>query len=78
MTIEYDQQEFVNEYIARQNKAIADLTSKSIMLESRLAMAEKKIQELTGEEEEIMDAGKFGEDEKEKDADKPSNKSVHK
>jgi len=77
MTIEYDQQEFVNEYVARQNKAIGDLTSKNIMLEARLAMAEKKIEELTGADEEVMDGGKFG-DEKEKDADKPSNKSVHK
>tara|TARA_B100000287_G_scaffold229382_1_gene216205 strand:- start:2853 stop:3077 length:225 start_codon:yes stop_codon:yes gene_type:complete len=74
MTVEYDQQEFVNEYIAKQNKMIGDLTSKSIMLEARLAMAEKKIQELTGEEE-VMDGGNFGE---EKDADRDSNKSVSK
>jgi len=75
MTIEYDQQEFVNEYISRQNKMIGDLTSKSIMLEARLAMAEKKIKELTGEDEEVMDGGNFGE---EKDADRDSNKSVSK
>ena len=75
MTIEYDQQDFVNEYISRQNKMIGDLTSKSIMLEARLAMAEKKIKELTGEDEEVMDGGNFGEEE---DADRNSNKSVHK
>ena len=50
MTIEYDQQEFVNEYISRQNKMISELTSKNIMLEARLAMAEKKIRELTGDD----------------------------
>ena len=33
MTIEYDQQEFVNEYISRQNKMISELTSKNIMLD---------------------------------------------
>ena len=75
MTIEYDQQEFVNEYISRQNKMISELTSKNIMLEARLAMAEKKIRELTGDDEEVMDGGKFGEEE---DADRDSDKSVHK
>ena len=75
MTIEYDQQEFVNEYISRQNKMISELTSKKIMLEARLAMAEKKIRELTGDDEEVMDGGKFGEEE---DADRDSNESVHK
>ena len=74
MTIEYDQQEFVNEYISRQNKMIGDLTSKSIMLEARLAMAEKKIKELTGDDE-VMDGGNFGEEE---DADRDSDKPVHK
>tara|TARA_A100001011_G_C14200401_1_gene795399 strand:+ start:326 stop:553 length:228 start_codon:yes stop_codon:yes gene_type:complete len=75
MTIEYDQQEFVNEYISRQNKMIGDLTSKSIMLEARLAMAEKKIKELTGDDE-VMDGGGFtGELE---DADRDSDKPVHK
>ena len=75
MTIEYDQQEFVNEYISRQNKMISELTSKNIMLEARLAMAEKKIRELTGDDEEVMDGGKFGEEE---DADRGSDKPVHK
>ena len=75
MTIEYDQQEFVNEYISRQNKMISELTSKNIMLEARLAMAEKKIRELTGDDEKVMDGGKFGEEE---DADRDSNESVHK
>tara|TARA_B100000927_G_scaffold152348_1_gene122813 strand:- start:2993 stop:3217 length:225 start_codon:yes stop_codon:yes gene_type:complete len=74
MTIEYDQQEFVNEYISRQNRVIGDLTSKSIMLEARLAMAEKKIKELTGDDE-VMDGGNFGEEE---DADRDSDKPVHK
>ena len=45
------------------------------MLEARLAMAEKKIKELTGDDEEVMDGGKFGEEE---DADRDSNESVHK
>ena len=45
------------------------------MLEARLAMAEKKIRELTGDDEEVMDGGKFGEEE---DADRDSNESVHK
>ena len=74
MTIEYDQQEFVNEYISRQNKMIGDLTSKSIMLEARLAMAEKKIKELTGEHEEVMDGGNFGEEDADRDSDKPVHK----
>ena len=73
MTIEYDQQEFVNEYISRQNRVIGDLTSKSIMLEARLAMAEKKIKELTGDDE-VMDGGNFGEEDADRDSDKPVHK----
>ena len=60
MSIEYDQQELLNEYIARQNRKISELNSQNIMLETRLAMAEKKIIELVGNEEEVMDAGTFG------------------
>tara|TARA_B100000927_G_scaffold50410_1_gene37269 strand:+ start:3026 stop:3226 length:201 start_codon:yes stop_codon:yes gene_type:complete len=65
MTIEYDQQELVNEYIAKQNRHIADLTAQKIMLETRLEMAEKKITAMMGEEEkEVHDGGTFGEEEK--------------
>ena len=65
MTIEYDQQELVNEYIAKQNRKIADLTAQNIMLETRLEMAEKKITAMMGEEEkEVHDGGTFGEEEK--------------
>jgi hypothetical protein len=60
MSIEYDQQELLNEYIARQNRKISELSSQNIMLETRLAMAEKKIIELVGNDEEVMDAGTFG------------------
>lgn len=62
MPIEYDQQELLNEYIARQNRKISELSSQNIMLETRLAMAEKKIVELAGDEE-VMDAGTFGPEE---------------
>tara|TARA_B100000902_G_C26971067_1_gene745385 strand:- start:360 stop:560 length:201 start_codon:yes stop_codon:yes gene_type:complete len=65
MTIEYDQQELVNEYIAKQNRKIADLTAQNIMLETRLEMAERKITSMMGEEEnEVHDGGTFGEEEK--------------
>lgn len=60
MSIEYDQQELLNEYIARQNRKIGELQSQNIMLETRLAMAEKKIIDLVGDNEEVMDAGTFG------------------
>ncbi len=71
MTIEYDQQELVNEYIAKQNRKIANLTAENIMLETRLEMAEKKITAMMGTEEEVMDAGTFGpEDESEKNKEK--------
>jgi len=71
MTIEYDQQELVNEYIAKQNRKIANLTAENIMLETRLEMAEKKITAMMGTEEEVMDAGTFGpEDEPEKNKEK--------
>jgi hypothetical protein len=42
-----DQQEFVNAYIERQQKAIADLTNKIVMLETQLVLAQKKIKELS-------------------------------
>lgn len=42
-----DQQEFVNAYIERQQRAIADLTNKIVMLETQLVLAQKKIVELT-------------------------------
>tara|TARA_B100000212_G_scaffold1238_1_gene862 strand:+ start:1397 stop:1594 length:198 start_codon:yes stop_codon:yes gene_type:complete len=64
MTIEYDQQELVNEYIAKQNRKIANLTAENIMLETRLEMAEKKITTMMGEEDEVHDGGTFGEEEK--------------
>lgn len=64
MTIEYDQQELVNEYIAKQNRKIANLTAENIMLETRLEMAEKKITDMMGEEDEVHDGGTFGEEEK--------------
>lgn len=64
MTIEYDQQELVNEYIAKQNRKIANLTAENIMLETRLEMAEKKITGLMSEKEEVHDGGTFEEEEK--------------
>lgn len=42
-----DSQEFVNAYIERQQRAIADLTNKIVMLETQLVLAQKKINELT-------------------------------
>jgi hypothetical protein len=42
-----DQQEFVNAYIERQQRAISDLMNKVVMLETQLMLAQKKIQELT-------------------------------
>lgn len=45
--MEVDQQEFVNAYIERQQKAIADLMNKVIMFETQLMLAQKKIRELT-------------------------------
>ena len=71
MTIEYDQQELVNDYIAKQNRKIANLTAENIMLETRLEMAEKKITAMMDTAEEVMDAGTFGpEDEPEKNKEK--------
>lgn len=42
-------QEFVNAYIERQQRAIADLTNKIVLLETQLVMSSKKIAELTAE-----------------------------
>ena len=66
MSIEYDQQDFMNEYVNRQNRVISELTARNLLLETRLSMAEKKILELTSEDDEVMDAGTFGEEEQEK------------
>jgi|TARA_B110000483_G_C17671683_1_gene342090 cell division protein FtsB len=67
MTIEYDQQELVNEYIAKQNRKIANLTAENIMLETRLEMAEKKLTNLMSKESEVMDAGTFEEEPQEEE-----------
>jgi hypothetical protein len=45
--MQVDQQTFVSAYIERQQRAIADLTNKVVMLETQLLLAQKKIQELT-------------------------------
>lgn len=44
--------EFVNEYINRLVANLHDLTSKNVMLETRLAMAEKLIASLQVEQQE--------------------------
>ena len=56
-----DQQDFVNAYIERQQRAIADLTNKIVMLETQLVLAQKKIQELNAkpEDKQGQDAGGF-------------------
>ena len=46
-----DQQDFVNAYIERQQRAIADLTNKIVMLETQLVLAQKKISELMPKQE---------------------------
>jgi putative lipoic acid-binding regulatory protein len=51
--MQVDQQTFVSAYIERQQRAIADLTNKVVMLETQLMLAQKKIQELTQPKEEI-------------------------
>lgn len=38
-----DTQEFVNKYIERQQRAIADLMNKVVLLETQLVIAESKI-----------------------------------
>lgn len=47
-----DSQEFVSVYIERQQRAIADLMNKVVMLEAQLQLAQKKIIELTKPKEE--------------------------
>lgn len=42
-------QEFVNKYIERQQRAIADLMNKVVLLETQLAVAQDKLVELTKE-----------------------------
>ena len=49
-----DQQEFVNAYIERQQRAIADLTNKIVMLETQLVLAQKKIQDLVAKTEDTQ------------------------
>ena len=49
--------EFVNEYISRLLANLHDLTSKNIMLETRLAMADKTVASLQAK---IVDLEKLG------------------
>jgi uncharacterized coiled-coil protein SlyX len=49
--------EFVNEYISRLLASVHDLTSKNIMLETRLAMADKTMASLQAK---IADLEKVG------------------
>lgn len=49
--------EFVNEYISRLLANLHDLTSKNIMLETRLAMADKTVASLQSK---IVDIEKLG------------------
>jgi uncharacterized coiled-coil protein SlyX len=49
--------EFVNEYISRLLANVHDLTSKNIMLETRLAMADKTVASLQAK---IVDLEKLG------------------
>lgn len=44
-----DTQEFVNKYIERQQRAIADLMNKVVLLETQLVIAETKITALQAE-----------------------------
>jgi hypothetical protein len=47
-----DQQQFVNVYIERQQRAISDLTNKIVMLETQLQIAKTQIEELEKQAEE--------------------------
>lgn len=47
-----DSQEFVNAYIERQQRAIADLMNKVVMLETQLQLSQKRIIELSAAKEE--------------------------
>jgi predicted nucleic acid-binding Zn-ribbon protein len=50
-------QEFVNKYVERQQRAIADLMNKVVLLETQLAMATDRIKALeANQKEETKDA----------------------
>lgn len=49
-----DQQQFLNVYIERQQRAIADLTNKIVMLETQLQIAKTHVEELEKQVEESM------------------------
>ena len=48
-----DQQQFLNVYIERQQRAIADLTNKVVMLETQLQIAKLRVEELEKQTEEL-------------------------
>ena len=48
--MELDQKDLMNEYISKQNKMIGELINKNLMLESQLAVAQKLIESLRGDE----------------------------
>ena len=54
--------EFVNEYISRLLANLHDLTSKNVMLEARLAMAEKVVANLQAECQEHRNKNKKAQD----------------
>ena len=54
--------EFVNEYINRLLANLHDLTSKNVMLETKLAMAEKVVANLQAELEKLKNKNKKAED----------------
>jgi hypothetical protein len=54
--------EFVNEYINRLLANLHDLTSKNVMLETRLVMAEKVVANLQAELEKLKNKNKKAED----------------